>query len=310
MADPCDDLITLYCGENRGDDLLRACKDDSGAYYSFIAGNTGNTGDDRCYSSQDKGKLEECVGKVNASGNSFKFGPDQNKKQFQQEFLQTAKDCSCVQNGQNQPTAWGELKDSDKKICDMDGVVETKWAPARHSTPPLLSKSLDTKAALDNMKCPSSPALVHASAQIATEAPVSCDKVKEEVLARIQGQATGAWHDPHNNGTYYIDDSSSDSLQIHRVSGNHKPGPYTDKITLTLTSSSNSCLIAGCSESQSFSIGDFGTNYCNIRMLYCGSADGCKPVKNNFASAEGKVETSIGASKGIQNCLKVKAVVV
>ena len=27
---------------------------------------------------------------------------------------------------------------------------------------------------------------------------------------------------------------------------------------------------------QVTSIGDYSTNYCNSRMLYCGTADGCK----------------------------------
>lgn len=164
-------------------------------------------------------------------------------------------------------------------------------------------------ASPQDMSCPSSPAPIHASAKITTTAAASCDKVKDEVRARIAGQASGAWHDPHNNGTYYLDDDTN-RIQVHRVTGNHKPGPYTDKITLTLTSSGDSCTIEGCSVSQTTSIADFGTNYCNIRMLYCGSADGCKPVKNDFTSPEGTVKTSIGASKGISNCLKVSAVIV
>eukprot|EP00969_Alexandrium_andersonii_P223855 9886440-Alexandrium_andersonii.AAC.1 len=27
-----------------------------------------------------------------------------------------------------------------------------------------------------------------------------------------------------------------------------------------------------------------GTNYCNLKMLYCGTADGCRPVRSQFAS--------------------------
>jgi hypothetical protein len=167
-------------------------------------------------------------------------------------------------------------------------------------------------AAPADIKCPSSPSSVHAWAQITTTAATSCRKVKEEVLARIAGQASGMWHDPHNNGTYHVDDSSSNIIQIRRVTGNHKPGPYTDKIILTLGGSDtdDSCKIEACSASQTFSIADFGTNYCNIRMLYCGSADGCKPVKDDFTSSDETVKTSLGASKGISNCLKVDALIV
>ena len=37
-----------------------------------------------------------------------------------------------------------------------------------------------------------------------------------------------------------------------------------------------SCFTQMCSESQVFSIGDFDTNYCNLRNVYCNVADGCE----------------------------------
>ena len=56
-------------------------------------------------------------------------------------------------------------------------------------------------------------------------------------------------------------------------------------LTLSVAGES-SCIVAGCSESQGESYLDFDTNYCNLRVLYCGSADGCKPVQHDFATAE------------------------
>ena len=37
------------------------------------------------------------------------------------------------------------------------------------------------------------------------------------------------------------------------------------------------CSVSACSESQVFSIGDYGTNFCNIHDLYCSDA-ACKPI--------------------------------
>ena len=41
-----------------------------------------------------------------------------------------------------------------------------------------------------------------------------------------------------------------------------------------------------------------------MRMLYCGSADGCKPVGKDFAITETNVSPSFGASKNAGDCLK------
>ena len=48
---------------------------------------------------------------------------------------------------------------------------------------------------------------------------------------------------------------------------------------------------------STFSIRDFSTNYCNLRVLYCNSQDGCHPVKFDFDVKEIAVEPSIGAGK-------------
>ena len=84
------------------------------------------------------------------------------------------------------------------------------------------------------------------------------------------------------------------------MSGNKK---YTDKLTFTFTAQGGGCEISGCSESQVTSIADFSTNYCNLRMLYCGSADGCKPVLHDFATTETEVKTSTGATHDLSKCL-------
>jgi hypothetical protein len=55
-------------------------------------------------------------------------------------------------------------------------------------------------------------------------------------------------------------------------------------------------LAAACSESQGGAGGDFGTNYCNGRMLYCGSdASGCSYVTQDWTFTELEVSTSSAA---------------
>ena len=130
-----------------------------------------------------------------------------------------------------------------------------------------------------------------------------CATAFEEMLARVNGQY-GNWHDPHNNGTYSVLASQPPgTLALSRRTGD---GKYTDKLTFTFAdASSSTCSIAGCSESQVTSVADFSTNYCNLRMLYCGAVDGCSPVVHDFVSSEEKVQPSVGASSDRKACLKV-----
>merc|ERR1712194_939414 len=117
----------------------------------------------------------------------------------------------------------------------------------------------------------------------------SCDKVISEMLARVHGEDTGAWQDPHNHGTYLEEqDSPKDQLNFMRVTGDQK---YTDKMRFTFADASDEnggaqCEVSGCSESQGFSFLDFSTNYCDLRNLYCGEDEGCTPVGDSFKIEE------------------------
>lgn len=155
----------------------------------------------------------------------------------------------------------------------------------------------------NDFECPGSPAYVHASARVQALASATCDDVRAEMLARVGGQFD-TWHDPHNNGTYSSNTSASPAaLSFSRLTGNRK---YTDKMTFTFADAGNGqCSLLGCSESQVTSILDFGTNYCNLRALYCGTAEGCKTVEHDFSAAEVKVKTSTGAKHDMALCLTV-----
>ena len=118
--------------------------------------------------------------------------------------------------------------------------------------------------------------------------------------ARVGGQPL-AWHDPHNNGTYSVQ-SYGGTFSTSRLTGDKK---YTDKQIFTLTDASGSCQIEACSRSQVTSILDMGTNYCDLKMLYCGSADGCKPVTNDFTVGGENTEKFSQASIDMGACLKV-----
>jgi len=175
---------------------------------------------------------------------------------------------------------------SDKSKC----IVKPKAA--------LLSHKTASKA----MQCPGSPAYIHASCKQEATIAASCAVVASEIQARVVDQANGTWYDPHNKGTYSVLSSSAGVMQLQRLTGNKK---YTDKMTVTLTTSGDSCILSGCSESQVTSVADFSTNFCNVRMLYCGSADGCKPARTDLTSKVTSVNPSIGASSDMKACLVV-----
>lgn len=153
--------------------------------------------------------------------------------------------------------------------------------------------------AMGDMKCPGSPAPIHCGMRLTATASTSCDKVQAEMDGRVAGQYA-KWHDPHNNGTY-TKQAYGGTASYSRLTGD---GKYTDKMIFTLTPSGSSCTIEGCSESQVFSIGDMGTNYCDLKMLFCGSADGCKPVLNDFTVTGETTKKMSQSTVNLKACLK------
>merc|ERR1712217_961051 len=151
-------------------------------------------------------------------------------------------------------------------------------------------------AASDDYSCPGSGSFVHASMKVTATASATCADVKAEIKARASAQ--GGWKDPHNGGIYSVLDSNTANMIKTQRTTNPKTSVggqvYTDKQTFELTAVSGRCQIKACSESQGFSVGDFSTNYCDIRNLYCGSADGCSKVKNDFTSVENSHKGSVG----------------
>ena len=125
-----------------------------------------------------------------------------------------------------------------------------------------------------SIKCPSSSALAYAECQIEVNFEEKCDVVAKEIDSRINGQSD-KWYDPHNNGTYTATSIwTNGQIEISRVTGDNK---YTDKMIFGLTDwYDGTCAMTACSRSQTFSILDFGTNFCNLHNLYCSDPE-CRP---------------------------------
>merc|ERR1712048_373456 len=146
--------------------------------------------------------------------------------------------------------------------------------------------------------------LVHASMKVTAKASASCADVQAEIEARAQGKS---WVDPHNGGIYSLLDSQNGVIQTQRTTN---PATsvggqvYTDKQTFTLsTRDEGGCKIEGCSESQGASGAAFSTNYCDLRNLYCGSADGCTPVSKDFTTDEVAHKGSLLAGHDFGQCI-------
>lgn len=134
------------------------------------------------------------------------------------------------------------------------------------------------------VKCPTSGSAVHAGCEVEISFKESCKVVHAEMTSRIQGQYS-AWHDPHNNGTYTMTLNSDAEIDASRLTGDKK---YTDLMIFTFTDSGTGCSVGACSESQVFSIGDYGTNFCNLHDLYCADS-GCRPfTKLTYTEKVGK----------------------
>jgi len=186
-------------------------------------------------------------------------------------------------------------------VADLERamVARTEWF--RKQLPSTTALKLEV-ASSNDMLCPSTaaPLGVACGMQITTTAATSCSNVLAEMKARVNGQY-GGWHDPHNNGTYSVQ-SFGGTFSASRLTGD---GKYTDKMIFTLIDESSSCKIEACSRSQVFSIMDYGTNYCDLKMLYCGTADGCKPVMHDFTVSEETTEKFSQSSVDLSACLQV-----
>ena len=143
-------------------------------------------------------------------------------------------------------------------------------------------------AATVDAACPGSPAAVHAKCKMKITFPsASCATVQEEIIHRMKGDF--GWTDPHNDGIYTLQDSNEETLKGSRLTGDKK---YTDLFEMTFSSSSNNqkggdyCLVEACSESQVTSVIDFSTNYCNLHVLYCSSAENCPIAKYDLEYEE------------------------
>mmetsp|Transcript_60585 Transcript_60585/g.161034 ORF Transcript_60585/g.161034 Transcript_60585/m.161034 type:complete len:184 (-) Transcript_60585:114-665(-) len=157
--------------------------------------------------------------------------------------------------------------------------------------------------------CPGSASLVHASYQLQITSPASCEAVRSEMLARVAGQPN-VWHDPHNNGTYSVVSNAGDLLELARKVGSvHHGGANNSDLMIFdfhTETATGGCQFSGCSESQVFSIGDYSTNLCNLRMMYCDEADGCIPVQGDLGTmVESDVSHSFGAGTDKSACLTV-----
>lgn len=122
--------------------------------------------------------------------------------------------------------------------------------------------------------------MIHAKCEMSVVFSRSCSIVSQEMQDRAAGK--NGWVDPHNAGSYVIDEVTDTTLSGHRVTGDLK---YTDKFDFHFTPmvpDTSGCIAIACSESQSMSIKDYSTNYCNLHNLYCGSDVGCKFVNEDL----------------------------
>lgn len=129
--------------------------------------------------------------------------------------------------------------------------------------------------------CPNTPVSVHASCDMTITFDQSCEKVKDEMKARVNSES---WVDPHNAGTYTLDITSDTGLELSRRTGDNM---YTDKLAFAFEASdTGGCVVSACSASQVNSVLDFSTNFCNLYNLYCNSEDGCPVAAYELTHSE------------------------
>jgi len=191
------------------------------------------------------------------------------------------------------------------KEFDTKEVEYKKSVGAEHDFSKCIAKPASSATTLDAYTCPGSRSFIHASMKVTATASATCANVKAEIKARASAES--GWKDPHNNGVYSVLDSDSNNTIHTQRTTNPATSVggqiYTDRQTFVLIDVGTSCQIKACSESQGTSVGDFSTNYCDLRNLYCGSADGCSTVHSDFDAKESSHSGSIGAGYDSSKCI-------
>ena len=106
----------------------------------------------------------------------------------------------------------------------------------------------------------------------------------------------------HNHGTYTLEDASPAlSLAVRRRTGDDR---YTDRMDFGFSpTASGGCTVEACSESQGNSWGDRSTNYCNVKVLLCGSSERCPWVLTDLDLDEQLGNFMAGASHDFSQCI-------
>ena len=156
--------------------------------------------------------------------------------------------------------------------------------------------------------CPGSPASRHSQCSLKVDFDQSCVQVAAEIVARLRGEQ--GWRCPKSHpGSYELISESAAAVQGRRTTGAGAtpPGPgksYTDAFGFQLAASASGGGTGHtCSESQGPSFCDYSTNYCNMRNLYCNTAEGCKVVHHELTSKE-EVDASCYHAPKCQGSLK------
>lgn len=118
----------------------------------------------------------------------------------------------------------------------------------------------------------------------------SCSKVSSEIQSRLSG--AGGWQDPFNaNGGYLLVSDNGqgvvDAKWFLMTGGvDARTATFVDYLRLSFVNLPNSCLLISCAVSlpPDSSLGT-SCNYCNLHNLYCGSDEGCSPLRYDFSGS-------------------------
>ena len=155
------------------------------------------------------------------------------------------------------------------------GAVTKPWSYLKKGLAFLVSITIIVTLLIGTVGAVNLYSPIHAGCELTAHFSNPCRDVHNEIISRIVGQYQ-SWHDPHNNGTYKISETQGISkVSIERTSGSASSVKYVDKVKLLLSPSpdNTTCDLFATSDSQVFSILDFGTNFCNINNLYCSDED-------------------------------------
>lgn len=193
------------------------------------------------------------------------------------------------------------------------------WATIDRASLNSLQATADETMVVSDDECPATNATVAAGMRLRAVVESSCSDLLDEVATRVESSAAGTYHDP-SGGKYepvdveieHVDGSNDTEVEsgvIDTVRVNVNKNSTTSQRFIFKRSGVAMCEVSACSRNQFEQAEDDGQNYCALKMMLCGSYDGCAYAKTDIKVVAEQTMPFESAVADIEKCVDITGTV-